>query len=182
VTEPKYALSERLERERHVEVARVERAVARLADDPAGSVDLREGVGELHEPLEVVHRRLAPDVPLAHERAPIDGGEDHCLTAESDAVLGVAGLEVERRRRQRDLLEHELRVEEHDLALDALARGPQQGDRLPVVERDPDVGEDPAPAPLQGRDRVRVEDLEARHAVDEHCDLRYSGATGVRHG
>src|SRR2546430_4555025 len=45
--------------------------------------------------------------PLAHERAAVDGGEDHVLAADVDAALGVARLEVELRRRLRDLLQED---------------------------------------------------------------------------
>ncbi len=55
-----------------------------------------------------------------------------------------------------------------DLALDALAGRPEQVDRLRVIECDADVGEDAAPAALERRDRVGVEDLVARHPIPEH--------------
>ena len=80
---------------------------------------------------------------------------------------------VELRRCERDLLEHPVRVEERDLALDALARGAQERDRLGVVEGHADVGEDAPPSALQERDRVGVEYLEARHPVDEHMGLTF---------
>ena len=46
-----------LQRVDHVEVARVERAVLRLDDRAARRVELREGLRELHEVLEVGHLR-----------------------------------------------------------------------------------------------------------------------------
>ena len=125
-------------------------------------------MGELDEPLEVVHRRLASHGALAHEGAAVHRREDHVLTADPYAALGVARLQVELRRRERDLLEHEVRIEEHDLPLDALPCVAQGFERLRMVELDADVGENPAPAALERRDRVVVEDLVSGHPVHEH--------------
>ena len=111
-----------MQREGHVEVTRVERPVARLADHAAGRVDLRERLRKLHEPFEVVHRRLATDVAFADERAAVHRGEDHPVAADTHGLLRVPGLEVERGGGERDLLEDELGIEERDLALDPLAR------------------------------------------------------------
>src|SRR5690348_17900683 len=90
-------------------MARVERQVVRLADRPAGRVELRERMRELDEVLEVVVRRIATLEPLADERAAVDGGEDHVLAADLHAPLRVARLQLELRRRLRHLLRSEER-------------------------------------------------------------------------
>ena len=112
VTEPMYGLSrQRLEREHHVEVARVQRPVLGLADRAARRVELGEGLGEPDQVLEVGHLGVAADIALADERAPVDGGEHHVVAADVGGVGRVAGLELELARRLRDLLEDELGVE-----------------------------------------------------------------------
>ena len=91
-------VGERHQRVDHVEVTRVERLVVGLADRSARRVELRERLREPHEVLEVVVGRVPPLVPLAHERAAVDRGEDHVLAADLHAPLGVPGLERELRR------------------------------------------------------------------------------------
>src|SRR5690348_1586318 len=149
-------------------MARVERQVVRLADRPAGRVELRERLRELDEVLEVVVRRIATLEPLADERAAVDGGEDHVLAADLHAPLRVARLQLELRRRLRHLLEDPVRVELDELALDVLARGLEDVERLLVQELDPELAHDAAPAALELLHGEVVEDLVPRHLVDQH--------------
>ncbi|MGD0714687.1 MAG: hypothetical protein ABSB24_10950 [Gaiellaceae bacterium] len=149
-------------------MARVERPVVRLADRAAGRVELGERLRELHEVLEVVVGRIAPLEPLAHERAAVDGGEDHVLAADVDAPLGVARLQVELGRRLRHLLEDPVGVEPDDVAVDRLARLREVVDRLGMEEVDPELADDPPPAAVQLLQRRLVEDLVPRHLVDQH--------------
>src|SRR5689334_7415978 len=128
--------------------------------------------GQPHEVLEVVHRRLAAHVTLARERAAVDRGEDHVVAADVGCVLGVARLPLELARRLRHLLEHELGIEEHAVAVDHLLTGlAELLDGLVEQELDADLRDDPAPAAVQHGHGVLAEDLVARHGVDEHALL-----------
>jgi hypothetical protein len=149
-------------------VARVERPVVGLADRAAGRIELGERLRQAHEVLEVGHRGLAPQVALAHERAAVDRGEGHVLATDVDRALAVARLQVELARRLGDLIEHELGIEDHLLAVDLLARGAELLDRLVEQELDPDLGDDPPPAAIEDGHGLLAEDLVARHRVDEH--------------
>ena len=102
------------------------------------------------------------------------------LAAEVDALLGVARLQVELARGLGHLLEHELRVEDHAIAVDdLLAGGPEGLDRLVEQELDSDLRGDPPPAAVEHRHGVLAEDLVARHRVDEHsCTSQYGLTSG----
>ena len=164
---------QRLQREHHVEVARVKRPVLGLADRATRRVELRKSLREPDEVLEVGHLRVAADVALADERTPVDGSEDHVVAADVGRVGGVARLQLELPRRLGDLLEDELRVEPDTvLVLDDLPGVAQQLDRLREQELDPELGDDPPPAAVERLDRVLAEDLVARHLVVEHGGLR----------
>ena len=63
-----HLVGQRQLRVRHVEVPRVVRQVGRLARDQPGRVDLVERVPELHEPLQVGDRAVAPLGAVQHER------------------------------------------------------------------------------------------------------------------
>ena len=60
--------------------------------------------------------RVAAYVALADERRAVDRAERHRVAADVDGVGRVAGLDVELARRLRDLLEHEVGVEEDGLS------------------------------------------------------------------
>ena len=145
-------VGERLQREGHVEMPRVQRRVLRLADDPARRVEHGEALGEAGEVAEVVHRGVAAHLALAHERRPVDGAERHGVVADVHAVRGVAGLHVERPGRLGDLLEHEVGVEPDDalVVLDLLPGLAEQLQRPRVAELDPDLRDQPAPARRRG--------------------------------
>ena len=147
---------------------RVERLVVRLADRPARRVELREGLREADEVLEIVVRRLAALEAPPRERAPVHGAERHVLPADVDVALGIARLEVELARRLRDLLENPVRVEPHELAVDLLPRGPQRGERLVMQEVDAEFAHDAPPAAVELLHRRLVEDLVPRQLIDEH--------------
>ena len=136
---------------------------------PPGESSCGNACDEPDEVLEVVHRRLAPLVSLAHERAAVDGREDHVVAADVHGALRVARLQVELARRLRDLLEDEVRVELDDRVLDLLAGLAEVLDRLREDELDPELADDPAPAAVERRHRVLREDLVARHRVDDHA-------------
>ena len=83
-----------------------------------------------------------------------------------------AGLRAGRsnsRGRLRDLLEDEVGVEaDAVLALDDLAGGAQDLDRLGQQELDAELADDPPPAAIEHLHRVLAEDLVARQCIDEH--------------
>ena len=64
---------------------------------------------------------------------------------------------------------HEVGVEADVLALGLLPGRGEQLDGLGQDELDADLGHDPPPAAVEGRDRLLGEDLVARHPVDEHA-------------
>ena len=180
VTEPMNGLSESVsERVDHVEMPRVERGVVRLADRPAGGVELRERLRELDEVLEVVVGRVAALDPLAHERAAVDRGEDHVLAADVDASLGIARLEVELGRSLGDLLEDPVGVEADELALDLLSGAREELQRLGVQELDPELADDAPPAAFELGQGGLVEDLVAGQVVDQHSSLLQSSSLRV---
>jgi hypothetical protein len=90
------------------------------------------------------------------------------IAADVHVVGRIAGLHVELTGRLGHLLEHEFRVELHDVAVHLLAGLGEQLDRLRLRELDADLGDDPAPAAVEHRDRIGGEDLVPRHRVDEH--------------
>ena len=115
-----------------------------------------------------LHRRVAANLALAHERRAVDRAERHRVAADVDVVLGVAGLDVELPRRLRHLLQHEVGVEEDRVVLDPLPGLAEQLERAVVHELDADLGHQPAPALVEGRHRLGGEHLVARHPVAEH--------------
>ena len=82
---------------------------------------------------------------------------------------GLRACSVELARRLRDLLEDPVRVELDELALDLLARRLEVRERLVVEELDPELADDPPPAALELLHGRLVEDLVARHLVDQHA-------------
>jgi hypothetical protein len=90
----------------------------------------------------------------------------------------VAGLQVELPRRPGHLLQDELRIEEHGLAVGLLAGLAEQLHRLRLGELDPDLRDDPAPAPVQDAHRVAGQDLVPRHRVAEHLHLGLTAGGG----
>jgi hypothetical protein len=114
-------------------------------------------------------RRVATLVAQAHERAAVDGGEDHVVTADVHRVRLVARLHVELPRRLRDLLEHELRIELHHGAVDVLPGLAELLDRLGEDELDAELGDDPPPAAVERLHGLAGEDLVARQGIDDHA-------------
>ena len=173
-------VGQRLQRVGHVEVPRVERRVVGLADHAAGRVEHREGLGELGEPLEVVHRRVAAHVALAHERRPVDRAEGHRVAADVDVVLGVAGLDVELARRLGDLLEDELGVEEDRSAPRPSGRPRGTASSARSLSNSTPISVTSRRQPgVQLGHRVLGEDLVPRHLVAEHSDLLDDGHVAV---
>jgi hypothetical protein len=149
-------------------MARVERRVLGLDDRPARRVELRKGLRQLAEVLEVLHRGVSAHRALADERRPVHRGERHVVAADVDRVLGVPGLHVELPRRLRHLLEQEVGVELDQVAVDLLTGLREGVHRLRKQKLDPELGDDPAPAAVEGRHRLLRENLVARHPVHEH--------------
>ena len=102
---------QRLQRVDHVEMARVERPVLRLADRSARGVELVEALRQLHEVLEVGHLRVAADVALADEGAAVDGRERHVVAADVMLCAGLRACSSNCARRLGDLLEDEIGIE-----------------------------------------------------------------------
>src|SRR2546421_537234 len=83
-------------------------------------------------------------------------------------AFGLPCLQVEFRRRLRNLFEDPVRVEPHDLPVDLLSRAGERGERLVVQEVDPELAHDATPAALELLHRCLVEDLVTRQLVDQH--------------
>ena len=79
-------------------------------------------------------------------------------------VLGVARVHRELRGRLGDLLEHELRVELDEVALDVLTGRSEQLERARLVELHADLGDEALPAAFDQLDGLGCERLVARHA------------------
>ena len=156
------------ERQRLHEVARVERHVVRLADVPARRVELGLHLRELDEPHEIGQRAVAAFAADAHERRALSRQEHHAIAADLEVVLGVARVQHEFRGRLRDLLEYELRVEAHEIALDPLTCPAEQLERPRLVELHADLGDEALPASLDELDGLGCQGLVARHGVCEH--------------
>jgi hypothetical protein len=150
-------------------VTAVERGVVGLAHHAAGGVEDRERLRELGEVAVVLHRRVAADLALTDERRTVDGAERHRVTADVDAVLGVAGLDVELAGRLGHLLEDEVGVEEDRLVLHLLAVRPEQLDGAGVGELDADLAHQPSPPAVEGGHRLLRENFVSGHLVAEHA-------------
>jgi hypothetical protein len=125
--------------------------------------------------VEVGDLRVTADVALTHERRTVDAAEDHRVVADAHRVRGVARLDVERPRGLRDLLQHEVGVEDHALVLDLLPGLAEQLQRALGKELHADLAHDPPPPAVEGGHRFLGKDLVARHGVAEHADpLRIS--------
>ncbi len=90
------------------------------------------------------------------------------LAADVHAALGIARLQVELARRLGDLLEQEVGVEAHAVALHRLPGATEELERLVAPELDAELRDDAPPATLERRERLLAEDLVARHSVDQH--------------
>ena len=110
-------------------------------------------------------RRTAPS---RTNGGPYTDGERHVVAADVERVLRVPRLHVELARRLRDLLEHEVRIELDELAVDLLAGLRERLHRLREQELDSELGDDPPPAAVERRDGILGEDLVAGHPVHEH--------------
>ena len=86
----------------HVEMALVHRDVDRLADGPAGMVQPRRQVRELHEVAKVVEGGIpASPVEVGDEGRAVSGHQDDVVAAERDGPFGVACVQPERGGRGR---------------------------------------------------------------------------------
>ena len=84
-----------------------------------------------------------------HERRAVGGREDHLVAAHLEVAVGVAGVQMKARRRQRHLRTQEARVEVHDLAVHRLSGLPEQLQRAGVVEPHAHLGGQPLPAGVE---------------------------------
>ena len=95
------------------------------------------------------------------------------IAADVHVMRMVSRLHIELTGSLGNLLQHELRVQEDLVLLDLLSRGTEEVKGLLLHELDAELGEDPFPATIQGRDGVLGEDLVPGHSIDEHgCTSR----------
>ena len=173
----------------HVEVALVDRDVDRLADRAAAVVEVRRGVGQLHEVAEVLDGAVAPAaVEVAHERRAVVRGEDRVHPADLDVVpasFRAYWVNWRGARRLDDRAAHPAR-EADPLAVDVGARLPQQPERVRVAaEVDADLLEDRVGVLLDQREALLAEDLERRERARQEgrplgVGLQSRGAGGPR--
>ena len=158
----------------HVEVALVDRHVDRLADRPAGVVEVGRDVGQLHEVAEVLDRAVAPAaVEVADERRAVVRREDRVHPADLDVALGVARVlgELARRGGLDDRAAHPAR-EPDALAVDVGAGLAQQSEGLGVAaEVEADLLEDRVGVLLDERQALLAEDLERRELAGQERDV-----------
>ena len=140
----------------HVEVALVDRDVDRLADGSAAVVEVRRGVGQLHEVPEVLDRAVTPAVvEVAHERRAVVRCEYRVHPADLDVVGVVACVlgELARGAGLDDLAAHPA-GEADQLAVDVGAGVTQRPEGIRVAaEDDADL--------LEDRIRVVLDEREA---------------------
>ena len=139
-----------------------------LAHGAAAVVQLRQGVGELHDVLEVLQRGVAPAaVQVGHEGRAVVGGEDGGVGADLHAASGVTGvLDVD----GGSVLLHDLPAEPareaHELAGHVRAGPAPQLQRLgELLESDAHLGEQDLGALLDAHQPFFVEDLHRRCAA-----------------
>ena len=111
--------------------------VDRLADRPAGVVEVRRGVGQLHQVAEVLDRAVAPAaVEVADERRAVVRGEDRVHPADLDVPLRVAGElgELARGRGLDDPAAHPAREADPD-AVDVGAGTAERAQSAPASPR-----------------------------------------------
>ncbi len=169
---------EREEGELLVEVARVEVEVVRLDGVGPRGVELRGHVGEADEPLEVREGAVAADVALPHEGRAVDAAEGHPPAADQDVVGGVPRVHPELARRLGGLFEDERGIEPDHVALHDLTGIAEHLQGALGVELDPDLRDQPLPAPIDRVHGVLGQDLVPRHHVLEHPR---HGCTGRAH-
>ena len=75
----------------HVEMAFVDRDVHRFANRSARMMHRWRQIGQFHEVLEILDRRIAPfAVEIAHEGRPVDRRENGRLAADLHRALRIA--------------------------------------------------------------------------------------------
>ena len=115
--------------------------VGGVADGVAGRVEVVEDVRQPHHAHEVVERRVAPGVALAHERRALGGREDEVVGRELDVARGVAGLQRKRDGIVRSCSSTNAGIEEHDLASTRLARRAEAGRSAPSCRNSMPISE-----------------------------------------
>src|SRR5213079_609234 len=105
----------------------------------------------LHEPLVVVHRRLAAVVPLAGEGAAIHRQKHHAPAANAKRSVRIACPQFKGLGGLRHLFEHELGIESDDVALHLLTSFPESSDGVGMAELDTELAHDPLPAAFENR-------------------------------
>ena len=157
--------------------------VDRLADRPAGVVEVGRDVGQLHEVAEVLDRAVAPAaVEVAHERRAVVRREDRVHPADLDVPLRVARVlgELARRGRLDDLAAHPAR-EADPLAVDVGAGVAQQAEGVGVAaELEADLLEDRVGVVLDEREALLVEDLERGELPGQERDVLGVGGEAGR--
>ena len=128
----------------HVEVALVHRHVDGFAHGAAAVVQVRGGVGQFHEVLEVGDGAVAAALlEVVHERRAVGGGEHDVVAADLHRPIRVAGQLGELAWRRGAQSPHHARLEADGDAVDLGAGGLEQGQRLVVApDLDAHLGED----------------------------------------
>ena len=142
-----------------VEVDRLHRVAGQEVDDVEVLAQAEQVlvVGPVADPAAAVH---VGDVGRAGDRT-----ERHGRSADGQAVVGVPGVEAERRGRGGDPLEHHVRVEPHPrpVAVDVGPRLGQQAAGLRVQEVHADVAQDPQRREVDDLELVLRHDLGGSH-------------------
>ena len=109
--------------------------------------------------------------PVSNEGRSVDATKDHVVAPDVHVVERITRLDVELSGRLRDLLHHEVRIEEDRLTVDSLAGLLKQLRRFGLDELHADLGNDAPPPSIEDLDRVGREEFVPGHLVDEHQDL-----------
>ena len=102
----------------HVEMTLVDGDVDRLADGSAGMMQPWNGIGELHEGLEIGQRSVAASArEILNERRPVGGREHYGVAADPERARRVARMLDKGARRGLENGPQESNGEAHALAL-----------------------------------------------------------------
>ena len=176
-------VGERALRVHHVEIARALRQVQRLEPRAAFVVNDVEAV---HDPDEVAHvlvgARPAPAVEIARERRSGRRAEGDSIATDGKALRGITRLNVEFRGEKWQHLFDVGRIES-DLAVGAAHAcpgAPKNVERLVVLNRHPDVAENPQRAGVNVLDLVRAQHLNRWQSIAHLLPCRLLEPTAAK--